>query len=86
MTEALRVGQAAGVPIADDLVEDRLRYMDGVAAETRASMAMDLMAGRRLELPWLSGAVVSKGAELGVKTPANAFVCQALKLDAMGTQ
>jgi 2-dehydropantoate 2-reductase len=47
-------------------------------------MAVDLIAGRRLELPWLSGAVVRKGAELGIPTPANAFVCKALKLDVMG--
>ena len=44
------------------------------------------MAGRRLELPWLSGAVVRKGAELGIPTPANAFVCKALKLDVMGAE
>lgn len=48
-------------------------------------MAVDLIAGRRLELPWLSGAVVRKGAELGIPTPANAFVCKALKLAVMGT-
>ena len=44
------------------------------------------MAGRRLELPWLSGAVVRKGAELGIPTPANAFVCKALKHDVMGAE
>jgi hypothetical protein len=36
--------------------------------------------------PGFRGAVVRKGAELGVPTPANAFVCNALKLDVMGTQ
>jgi 2-dehydropantoate 2-reductase len=48
-------------------------------------MAVDLIAGRRLELPWLSGAVVRKGAEPRIPTPANVFVCKALKLDVMGT-
>ena len=48
------------------------------------NMAVDLVAGRRLE-PWLSGVVVRKGAELGIPTPADAFVCKALKPDVMGT-
>jgi 2-dehydropantoate 2-reductase len=84
MMEALRVGQAAGVPIDDAVIAERLQFVDNLPAEIRASMALDLIAGRRLELPWLSGAVVRKGAELGIPTPANAFVCKALKLDVMG--
>jgi 2-dehydropantoate 2-reductase len=67
------------------IVAERLEFVDNLPAEIRASMAVDLIAGRRLELPWLSGAVVRKGAELGIPTPANAFVCKALKLDVMGT-
>jgi 2-dehydropantoate 2-reductase len=86
MHEALRVGQAAGVPLKDTVVAERLQFIDGLAPEIRASMAIDLLAGRRLELPWLSGAVVKKGAELGIATPANAFVCKALKLDVMGAR
>jgi hypothetical protein len=35
--------------------------IDGLPAEIRASMAVDLNAARRLELPWLLGAVVQKG-------------------------
>jgi 2-dehydropantoate 2-reductase len=84
MTEALRVGQAAGVRLPDATVDERLQYIDAMPGEIRASMAADLLAGRRLELPWLSGAVVRKGRELAVPTPANDFVCQALKLDVMG--
>jgi 2-dehydropantoate 2-reductase len=85
MMEALRVAQAAGVPIEDAVIAERLQFLDSLPAEIRASMAVDLIAGRRLELPWLSGAVVRKGAELGIPTPVNAFVCKALKLDVMGT-
>jgi 2-dehydropantoate 2-reductase len=86
MHEALRVGQAAGVPIKNAVVAERLQFIDSLVPEIRASMAIDLLAGRRLELPWLSGAVVRKGAELGIATPANSFVCKALKLDVMGAQ
>ena len=55
-------------------------FIDGFPYEVRASMAMDLANGRRLELPWLSGAVVRLADELGVATPANRFVTTALKL------
>ena len=44
-----------------------------------ASMAHDLIRGNRIELPWLAGRVVSLGKELGVPTPANAFIHAALK-------
>jgi 2-dehydropantoate 2-reductase len=38
MTEALRVGQAAGVPIEDAVVAERLQFVDNLTAEIRASM------------------------------------------------
>ncbi|MCZ7596962.1 MAG: 2-dehydropantoate 2-reductase [Gammaproteobacteria bacterium] len=84
MAEAMAVARARGISLADDLVADRLRFIDGFPYEVRASMAMDLANGRRLELPWLSGAVVRLGNELGVATPANRFVTTALKLHING--
>ena len=44
----------------------------------KSSMLHDLEAGRRLELDWLTGAVVRLGAERGVATPASAEVYEAL--------
>src|SRR5690606_39026018 len=84
MSEAMAVARARGISLADDLVADRLRFIDGVPYEVRASMAMDLANGRRLELPWLSGAVVRLGNEPGVATPANRVVTTALKLHING--
>jgi 2-dehydropantoate 2-reductase len=80
MEEAADVGRADGTDIPTNLVADHLALVDGLNPEIRASMAVDLEFGRRLELPWLSGAVVRKGAALGVPTPANEFVSAALKL------
>ena len=37
-------------------------------------MLEDLERGRRLELPWLSGAVVRIGKEVGVPTPIHQFI------------
>lgn len=85
MAEAMAVARARGISLPDDLVADRLCFIDGFPYEVRASMAMDLANGRRLELPWLSGAVVRLGGELGVETPANRFVATALKLHVDGT-
>ena len=47
-------------------------------------MQLDLERGKRLELDWLNGEVVRLGEELGVETPENAAVYEALKPYAMG--
>jgi 2-dehydropantoate 2-reductase len=50
----------------------------------KSSMLEDLERGRRLELPWLSGAVVRLGREAGVPTPIHAFIATVLKPHAQG--
>jgi 2-dehydropantoate 2-reductase len=82
--EAVAVGRARGVRIGEEDVEARMARIDDLPAAMRASMAIDLERGNRLELPWLSGAVVRLGAAAGVATPANRFVEQALALEVMG--
>jgi 2-dehydropantoate 2-reductase len=42
-------------------------------------MAVDLLRGNRLELPWLGGKVVALGRELGVPTPTHVVMYAALK-------
>ena len=49
------------------------------------SMAVDLRAGNRLELPWLAGRVVQLGVAHGVPTPVNRIVYAALKPYTNGT-
>ncbi len=79
MRETLAVGKASGVALPDDLVETMAERANSLGATVKASMAVDLERGNRLELPWLSGKVVGLGRELGVPTPANGFVVAALK-------
>ena len=79
MEETFAVARARGVALADDLVDQRLAFTEGFAPETYASMYHDLMAGKRIELPWLSGAVADMGRELGVATPVHEGFCQTLK-------
>ncbi|SMF35633.1 ketopantoate reductase [Tistlia consotensis] len=85
MTETLAVGKAGGVALDDGLVEVLAERANGLGAHVKASMALDLERGNRLELPWLSGKVVALGKALGVPTPANGFVYAALKLHQDGT-
>ena len=76
--EVVAVGAAKGVAINEAFVGRILGMIDGLPAEMTSSMAEDLERGNRLELPWLSGAVVRLGAALGVPTPVHAEIVAAL--------
>ncbi len=79
MEEVIAVGKASGVALPDDLVEKRMADVFAFPATGRASMAVDLERGNRIELPWLAGKVVSLGRDYGIPTPANATIHAALK-------
>ena len=78
MAEVVAVGRASGVDLADDFVDERLAFVDTLPADMAASMYHDLQRGGRLELPWLSGGVVTLGERLGVPTPRNRTVADIL--------
>lgn len=84
MDEAFAVAHAKGIALPDNTIAQRMAFLDKLPFDMHASMAIDLSQGRRLELPWLSGAVVRLGSELNVETPANSFITTALKLHVMG--
>jgi 2-dehydropantoate 2-reductase len=84
LAEAFAVARAQGIALPDDFVERTLSRCDRLPYEMKSSMLQDLERGRRLELPWLSGAIVRLGQELGVPTPIHAFITTALKLHAGG--
>ena len=84
VAEAVAVARAKGVPLAPEVEEERLAMAESLPGEVRSSMLDDLERGARLELPWLSGAVVRMGRELGVATPVHSLIVGALKRHAMG--
>mgnify|MGYP001263571594 FL=1 len=77
--ETAAVARASGIALPEDFADDRVAFMDGLPTQTFASMAVDLIRGNRLELPWLAGKVVELGRRLGVETPVNRVVYAALK-------
>jgi 2-dehydropantoate 2-reductase len=79
MRETWRVGRARGVALADDYVESRLAFADGLHADMKASLLHDLEAGSKLEAPWLCGAVARMSAQQGLDAPVNRTVYAALK-------
>lgn len=72
--ETWSVARAKGVGLPDSTVEDVVVQFNALPPQTKASMLEDLERGKRLELPWLSGAVVRLGREVGVPTPTHAFI------------
>ena len=83
--EVVAVARAKGVPLPDDAAERNMAFLRGAPPTMMASMAHDLIRGNRIELPWLSGQVVSMGRELGVPTPVHAVLYTILKPYTDGT-
>ena len=83
--EVIDVGRAKGVKLPDNALDTMLAFNAGAPATMKASMALDLERGNRIELPWLGGKVVELGRQLGVPTPTHALMYAALKPYTRGT-
>jgi 2-dehydropantoate 2-reductase len=79
MRETIAVAGTKGVVFPDDFVARQLRALDGLPAEMRASMLGDLIAGHRLEAPWLCGRVAQLASQAGIAAPVNATIYAGLK-------
>lgn len=77
--ETLAVAHAKGVQVAGSIDEDVAAAYQALPPQAKASMLEDLERGRRIELPWLSGAVARLGREAGVPTPIHSFITAVLK-------
>ena len=74
LREAMTVAHAKGIAVPASSVDDAAAAASALPPQTKSSMLEDLERGRRLELPWLSGAVVRIGREVGVDTPTHRFI------------
>jgi len=76
--EAMTVARASGVPLPDAVIDDLDHAYRALPGHMKSSMLEDLERGRPLELPWLSGAVVRLGREVGAETPIHRFIAAVL--------
>lgn len=77
--ESIAVARGRQVPLLASTYADAMAGMTSLPPQARSSMLEDLERGRRLELPWLSGAVVRIGEEVGVETPTHQLIVSLLR-------
>jgi 2-dehydropantoate 2-reductase len=85
MEEAEVVARAKGIGLPEGAARHMMSFIEGnMSPSARSSLLTDLLAGRRLELEALNGEIVRLGLELGIPTPHNTRVYNALKPYANG--
>ena len=76
----------AGRPDVYAGLDAMLKPKEGAGRNWRASMAQDVIKGRRSEIDFMNGRVVDKGRELGVPTPVSAAVVEIMREIDAGTR
>lgn len=76
--EIVAVAKAKGVYLSDSLVEQQFKIIEFQPYNTTSSLQRDMMEGKPSELEAQNGTVVKMGIELGIPTPANAFIYHCL--------
>jgi 2-dehydropantoate 2-reductase len=82
--ETIDVGRARGVALPADALARIVELTRHFPPAMKASMALDLDRGNRLEVPWLSGKVAELGRQFGIPTPTHNMVYAMLKPYVMG--
>ena len=80
------LARAEGVPVAPDVVDRMIPYIDAIPGSMRSSLLIDLQQGKRIEVEALQGAIVRRAQRLGIPTPIIATLYAVLKLHAAGGQ
>lgn len=80
--EVEAVARAKGIELPADFADDRIRYAENIDPAAMSSMSRDFARGKRIEVDTFNGAMVRMGAELGVRTPRNADVYDAIRAKA----
>ncbi|HEY7172583.1 MAG TPA: 2-dehydropantoate 2-reductase [Vicinamibacterales bacterium] len=77
--ESIAVARAKQIPLPASTFSEIVAASDALPASARSSMLEDLERGRPLELPWLSGALVRIGEEVGIATPTHRLIVSLLR-------
>ena len=78
--EGIALAAATGNPVSYDFADQTMAFFDTFPPTQRASMAVDLERGRRLELSWLSWRAHAMCIEQNVSTPAHTAALRSLGL------
>jgi len=78
------LARAEGVPVAADVVDRMIPYIDAIPGSMRSSLLIDLQQGKRIEVEALQGAVVRRAERVGVSVPILSTLYAVLKLHAAG--
>jgi 2-dehydropantoate 2-reductase len=79
LAEAVTVARAEGAMLADDEPSRAMATLFTFSGELGTSMYFDRLAGRRLEVEALTGAIVAASARHGIATPLNAALLAMLR-------
>jgi 2-dehydropantoate 2-reductase len=77
--ESIAVARGRQIPLPAKLFDEILAAYRVLPPHVKSSMLEDLERGKPLELPWLSGAVVRIGEEVGVPTPTHRLIVTLLR-------
>jgi len=76
--EAVAVGRARGIPLAEDEEARVMNSINSLAASTQPSLLLDLLAGSPTEVDVLSGAIARFAEEERIETPIHDAAAVAL--------
>ena len=79
LAEAVAVARAEGAKLADDEPARAMATLFTFSGELGTSMYFDRLAGRRLEVEALTGAIVAAGSRHGIATPLNTALLTLLR-------
>ncbi len=79
IAETAALGRALGVALPGATEAQIWQIVEGLPDSMRASTAIDLEAGRALEVDWISGAVVRLSATAGIDAPIHRTLCAVLQ-------
>ena len=79
MREVAAVAAAHGVSLGEEAIANNMALAKSFPPNNKTSMFQDLEASRRLEIDYLSGAVVRLGREKGIETPIHRTAWVAIK-------
>jgi 2-dehydropantoate 2-reductase len=86
LDEAVAVARAEGVKLAEDETARTIAALEDFSGELGTSMYFDRLAGHRVEVEALTGAIVAAGSRHGMATPLNRALLTLLRAinDAIG--